>query len=87
MHRVWFEDVVGEGRHEAFAGICRFLGVPFSHELKQVVSQGLPPVMATARPRQRRWFARAEMIEPVLETPAVAETAQAIGYNNRSEWI
>jgi hypothetical protein len=43
--------------------------------------------MATARPRQRRWFARAEMIEPVLETPAVAETAKAIGYNNRSEWI
>ena len=48
---------------------------------------GLPPVMATARPRQRRWFARADMIEPVLDTPAVSETAAALGYHNRSEWV
>jgi hypothetical protein len=43
--------------------------------------------MATARPRQRRWFARAEMIGPVLQTPANAETAQALGYTDPSEWI
>jgi len=85
--RVRFEDVIGDNRSETFTHICRWLGVPMVPSLQQVVTAGLPPVMATARPRQRRWFARAKMIEPVLETPEVSQTAKMLGYTNRAEWI
>ncbi len=84
---VRFEDVVGENRRQTFARICQWIGVPMLPELDRVVAAGLPPVMATARPRQRRWFSRAEMIEPVLEREAVAQTAIDLGYLDRSEWI
>lgn len=85
--RVRFEDIISDSRQETFSRICQWMGVPEHPALSQVVAAGLPPVMATARPRQRRWFARADMIEPVLDTPAVSETAAALGYHNRSEWV
>ena len=85
--RVRFEDIIGDNRQQTFSEICRWIGVPVHPALSQVVTAGLPPVMATARPRQRRWFARANMIEPVLDTPAVSQTAAALGYHDRTEWV
>ena len=43
--------------------------------------------MATERPRQRRWFARAELLEPVLADPEVHEVAESLGYTDRADWI
>jgi hypothetical protein len=85
--RIRFEDIIGDNREQTFSDICRWLNVPMAPALAQIVAAGLPPVMATARPRQRRWFSRADMIGPVLDTPEVAQTAQALGYLDRSEWV
>jgi hypothetical protein len=85
--RVRFEDVISEQRRQTFARICQWLGVPMAPSLDRVLTAGLPPIMSTARPRQRRWFARAEMLGPVLESTTVAQTATMLGYTDRAEWI
>ncbi len=46
-----------------------------------------PPVMATAAPRARRWFDRAEALEPALALPWVQDTARRLGYTDRDAWI
>jgi hypothetical protein len=85
--QVRFEDIISESRGASFKRVLDWLGVPMVPSLAAVVEAGLPPIMATARPRQRRWFSRAELIGPVLDTPAVAQTAIDLGYTDRSEWI
>ena len=57
-----------------------------THPCAQSSPQGCPVVMATERPRQRRWFARAELLEPVLADPEVNEVAEALGYTDRADW-
>jgi hypothetical protein len=87
--RIRFEDLVGPvaERTDTFAHLCKWLGIPFSPPLRQVVETGLPPVMATARPRQRRWFERRAQIEPLCALPAVKNIAEALGYRDSAEWI
>ena len=86
--RLRFEDVVGPAavRHERIGALLDWMGVSANSRFSQVVAEGLPPIMATARPRQRRWFKRAALIEPVLAAEHVANTAMALGYTDRSEW-
>ena len=36
--------------------------------------------------RQRRWFARAELLGPVLADPEVNEVAESLGYTDRADW-
>ena len=87
--RIRFEDLVGPvaKRTDTFVRLCAWLGIPFSSPLRRVVEKGLPPVMATARPRQRRWFERREQIEPLCALPAVKDVAGALGYRDSEEWI
>ena len=76
-----FEDVIGPGRDAAFRRLSDWLGVP-------VAGVDLPPVMATERPRERRWFARAGLLEPVLTDPANRATMERLGYEQDPiSWI
>jgi hypothetical protein len=52
-----------------------------------VLQKGLAPRMATARPRQRRWFDRHQELEPVLSLPEVQQVAAELGYQDREEWL
>jgi len=97
--RVRFEDVVRapsvnaddevnvDGQLACFQQITDWLGIPFGPELQQVIRRGAPPVMATVPPRQRRWFARADLLEPVLRRKDVRELADRMGYGDETTWI
>jgi hypothetical protein len=55
--------------------------------LGRLVETGLPPIMATSRPRIRRWYDNAELLEPVLRAPETLETMDALGYSlDPSTW-
>ena len=86
-HRLRFEDVVGPlaGRRAAFRGLAEWLGLPDPSALLEVAERGLPPVMATEAPRQRRWFARAEMLGPVLDDD-IRGLACDLGYEGDEGW-
>ena len=84
--QVRFEDLVGPNRMETFESIFAWMGADLDASMRAVITAGLPPVMATERPRQRRWFARAELLEPVLADPEVNEVAEALGYTDRADW-
>ena len=86
-HRLRFESVVGPNRHETFASLFEWLDLPLGDSMQRVIAEGLPPVMATSRPRQRRWFDRAAEIDPVLDMAMVSEIASTLGYRNREDWI
>ena len=84
--QVRFEDLVGPNRMETFESIFAWMGADLDASMRAVITAGLPPVMATERPRQRRWFARAELLEPVLADPEVNEVAESLGYTDRADW-
>jgi len=85
--RVRFEDVVGEPdvRREALDRLGGWLGLAPGGALQRIGDAGLPPIMATDAPRQRRWFARAEMLGPVLDDN-VRGLACDLGYNGQDHW-
>ncbi len=86
-HRMRFEEVIAspERRALAFGELFAWLGQP--PPPRESVLAGLPPVMATARPRHRRWFDKAEQLEPVLARPEIIHLARRLGYEGRGEWI
>jgi len=85
--QVRFEDLVGPKRMESFESIFDWMGAELDPSMRAVITAGLPPVMATERPRQRRWFARADLLEPVLADSEVKRVADQLGYTDRANWI
>jgi hypothetical protein len=79
---VRFEDVLGppERQLPALSAVADWLGVPVADHLERVFSSALPAVMATETPRRRRWFARAEMLGPILVDPDNLSVMEALGY-------
>lgn len=87
--RLRFEDVVGgpDARDRVFRALESFLDVPLD-EPRAALSAGLPPVMATAPPRARRWFARAGLLGPVLRDPANRDLMERLGYaHDPDTWL
>jgi hypothetical protein len=82
--RVRFEDVVGPRRAAVLAELGEWLGV--GPALRAVAAADLPPVMATAPPRPRRWEARAAELEPALRGAVVRDMAARLGYADRADW-
>jgi len=76
-----FEDVIGPlaARARVFARIADWLTID-SEPLLTAVTGEMAPVMATERPRQRRWFKKGELLRPVLTDPDIITTAQSLGY-------
>lgn len=85
--QVRFEDLTGAARMKTFEAIFAWMGADLDAPMRDVITAGLPPVMATERPRQRRWFARADLLEPVLADPDIQRTAEALGYTDRADWV
>ncbi len=85
--QIRFEDLIGPTRHRIFERIFSWMDAPLDPNMARIIQTGLPPVMATERPRQRRWFARAELLEPVLNDPRVAHLTNALGYTDRATWV
>lgn len=86
--RVDFEDVVADPdtRRRTFARVLQWLGAPMDASLQAVIDRPLPPVMATAPPRARRWFARADELAPVLARPDVQDLAERLQLGPPSDW-
>jgi hypothetical protein len=84
-----FEDLVGarESRMRVMSGLCDWLGVG-PEGMEEVISHGLPPVMATRPPAPARWRRRAGRILPLIESGEVQTTARRLGYREASdEWL
>ena len=84
VQRVRFEDVVGPARARVFAELDDWLESDGS--VSAVSAEDLPAVMATEPPRRRRWERRAEMLRPVLNSPAIAEMTRLLGYKDPGTW-
>lgn len=80
--RLPFERVVGshDERLEAFSSLAQWLGLPGDPTLERLVSSGLPPIMATSRPRHRRWYERVDLLEPVLARADTRALMDELGY-------
>jgi hypothetical protein len=83
-----FEDLVGsfERREQVFAGLFDWLGVPIDARMSEVIEEGIPPVMATTRPRHRRWYERAGLLEPIIARPRIQALARQLGYGDPDTW-
>lgn len=84
--RVRFGDVIGPRRHATFARIMDWLGQPVDADLQAVLDELPPPVMATAAPRARRWFARAEELAPALALPEVRALVDELELGSPESW-
>jgi hypothetical protein len=80
--RLPFEHVVGshDQRIDSFGRLARWLDIPQDPTLDRLVAAGLPPIMATSRPRHRRWYDRAELLDPVLSRDDTRAIMADLGY-------
>lgn len=87
---VRFEDIMGSSqeRRDAFGRLGTFLGVSLQDSLQAALDDRLPPLMATSRPRQRRWFERAALLQDVLRDPDNIAVMERLGYElDTATWI
>ncbi len=88
--RLAFERVVGSHseRLDTFTSMASWLGLPHDPTLDRLVASGLPPIMATNRPRHRRWYDKAELLEPVLARGDTRAVLERLGYApDPSTWL
>jgi hypothetical protein len=87
-HRLHFEDLVGDDdlRRATFARLFDWLGVELDGRMVRVIEEGIPPVMATSRPRHRRWYERAGLLEPLIAEPRIEALARRLGYGETATW-
>jgi Sulfotransferase family len=85
-YRLRFEDVVGADavRRRALGEFGDWLGHGDAADSLSRLS--LPPLMATAPPRPRRWSERATDLIPAVTTPRMLEIATRLGYEDPSGW-
>lgn len=84
--RLVFEGVVspdGDERRAAFAPLAALLG---EAGIEGLAGLHLPPLMATAPPRPRRWADRAHDLLPAVTTGPVRELADRLGYGDPAAW-
>jgi len=83
--RLRAEDLMAGGarRHGAIGQVIEELGLAAPS-----AATGAERVVAmTERPRPGRWRARAALLRPALESPAVQAMVERLGYQSRSGWI
>ena len=86
QYRLRFEDVAGQPsvRRHALGEFAEWLGHRRAGDVLAGLS--LPPLMATAPPRPRRWAERAEQLIPAVTTGPMLEMAARLGYEDQSTW-
>ena len=87
--RLRFEDLMAESeiRIGHFRRLFEWLDVPLEPRMEHAIREGIPPVMATSRPRRRRWYERAEVLESIVAAPRIAALAKRLGYGEPDTWI
>ena len=87
--RLRFEDLMSQSddRLGHFRRLFEWLGVPLEARMESAIREGIPPVMATSRPRHRRWYERAEVLESIVAAPRIAALARRLGYGEPDTWI
>jgi len=85
---VRFEDLISDrdSRITSFEKLSEWLGIDLEGDFRQAVYQGIQPVVATARPRARRWEERSTLIEQAIDR-RTADLAARLGYEDRTQWI
>ena len=86
--RIRFEDLLvnEQTRHQTFLALFSWLGVELDAQMDRIIAQGIPPIMATSRPRQCRWYERAGLLEPLISTPRIQALARRLGYGEPDTW-
>ncbi len=81
--RIRFEDLMGDrnARESVWNAIDSWLEVSPDPSLRAFVDGEAPPMMATTRPRSRRWFARVDLLDPLIRTAEVGELMERMGYD------
>ena len=87
-YRLHFEDLVGDAalRRATFESLFDWLDVELDGRMAHVIEEGIPPVMATSRPRHRRWYERAGLLEPLIAEPRIQALARRLGYGETHTW-
>ncbi len=87
-HVLRFEDFVRDSpsRLAVLDELFDWLGEELPPAARERLALPLPKVMATARPRIRRWFARREILDGVLRQREIRELAEALGYGDPETW-
>lgn len=88
--QVRFEDLIGtpSQSRKAVAQVASWLGIPEDTALLEHSLLSMPPVMSTDRPRHRRWFEKAALLEPVLQCPDTKLLMERLGYDpNPNTWL
>lgn len=86
--RVRFEDLIRDipTRVRTLAELSDRLAIPFDGTFRKAAHQGVQPVVATAPPTPRRWYARSETIKAAVG-PEVLTMARRLGYGTEDAWI
>jgi len=88
--RVRFEDLIGTPAQAraALDRVVEWLGVSADPPLRQSTLLAMPPVMSTDKPRHRRWFEKAALLEPVLQRTDTQQLMERLGYDpDPQTWI
>lgn len=90
VHQIHFEDLIAS-ETTARATIDRlidWLGITPDKALAQTTLLTMPLVMSTDKPRHRRWFEKAALLEPVLKREDTGAVMTALGYaHNPETWL
>ena len=88
--QVRFEDLVAstESARRTVDRVVGWLGIAADAALHNSTVLAMPPVMSTDQPRQRRWFEKAALLEPVLKRPDTRSLMEHLGYDPDPEtWL
>ena len=90
VHRIQFEDLIAseDRARAAIDGLIDWLDITPDRALSQTTLLTMPLVMSTDKPRHRRWFEKAALLEPVLAREDTGSLMEALGYDPDPEtWI
>ena len=90
VHRIHFEDLIAsEARARATIDrLIDWLGITPDQALAQTTLLTMPLVMSTDKPRHRRWFEKAALLDPVLKRTDTGALMAQLGYAHDPEtWL
>ena len=73
-----FEDILNSSARKELDRLISWLNIEADAPLSRGLLSDIPPVMATNRPRRKRYFARAALLEPALRMAEVQEISKRI---------
>lgn len=90
VHRLRFEELIAseDRARAAIDGLIDWLGITPDAPLSQTTLLTMPLVMSTDKPRHRRWFDKATLLDPVLAREDTRALMAALDYDPDPEtWL